>query len=287
MSLKKFKIVLLLSMIFLLTGCREYGEKRIVKLITIDEEKISLYYYDYSEEEPSYIVKEKENNGIENTVTELLSEADYDLKLCKYAVCNEYIVENEAEKVFFALTNAKFSPDIAVLEGDTGAGAEKYITMENTGYPVYNFQIKDDKITGIIENADNGKKNIIMESEFYKELDEKHSILADILSGSIKRCIYVFENENKMLSANLENISLHGYVENECLNINITAWLKSYKGMSADKEEKKKIAELLRNDMKNNIQEILEDKQIVKVLNVLWYEKLYSFDEIKTEVDIN
>jgi hypothetical protein len=55
-----------------------------------------------------------------------LSEDDYDLKLCRFAVVNSDIADNSMNELFFALTDNRFAPDIIILEGDTNIEAEEY-----------------------------------------------------------------------------------------------------------------------------------------------------------------
>ena len=62
-------VIVLFIMLF--TGCSEYGEKRLVKLVTVDKENISVFYYDYSAE----AVVDMLSNYLNPKVTEFLKEA--------------------------------------------------------------------------------------------------------------------------------------------------------------------------------------------------------------------
>ena len=89
----------------ILCGCKEYGEKRIVNFVTIDEEKISVIYYDFTSEKPSYIEEEKENKGINSTLVSIFSENYYNLKLCRFVIVSENILKNSFKELYFALTD--------------------------------------------------------------------------------------------------------------------------------------------------------------------------------------
>ena len=160
--MKKYSVLIICLICLALSGCREYGEKRIVKLITIDANNISLHYYDHSAAKPAYLVEKGENKGIENTLTELLSQNEYDLKLCKYAVCDSNTVLYKAGELYDALIKTKFSPDIIIIQGDTTTESEKVVNISGKNYPIYNYYAENGRITGIIENLEDTQKNIII-----------------------------------------------------------------------------------------------------------------------------
>ncbi len=284
--MKKIRLLLVLMLCIIFSGCREYGEKRIVKLITVDKDNISLYYYDYSQEKPTYLIEEKKNSGIENTIVDLLSENEYDLKLCKYAVCDADIISEEADLVYKALIETKFSPDICILEGDTKSDGEKYIEQKDKYYPIYSYKVSNDKITGVVEKADENIKNVIIDSRFYKTLESEESFVFDVLNNNVKKGIYTFEYKDDKMSAVMENISTYYCADNNILDISIYANLKSYKGMASGKEKKRIFADILQENLKRNAENILKDKQIAEGFDLLWYRKVENFDEIKINVKI-
>ncbi|MBQ7816771.1 MAG: hypothetical protein IJ339_05410 [Oscillospiraceae bacterium] len=284
--MKKIKVFILFITVFLLTGCKEYGEKRIVTLMTADSENVAVYYYDFSSDEPSYLKEERENNGIENALIDILSKADYNLKLCKYAVVSKDIVESRINEVFFAVTDARFATDIAVIEGDTEKPAEFYTKIEKSNYPLYTYKVRDNNITGIVEKADENEKHIIYNNSLYKTIDPKQSFVIDMLTESIDRGIYVFENNTQQLAAYMENISSFYSEKDDNLHINISAVLKSYKGMPAGDKERQQFVELLKKSIKKETENILEDDIIVQSCDLLWYSKVEKFENVTVNIKI-
>lgn len=273
-------------MCFLFTGCKEYGEKRIVKLITIDKEQITLYYYDYTSDTPSYLKESIVNTGIENSITELLYTAEYDLKLCEYAVCDSYIIQNSVPELFYGLINSKFSPNIKIIEGDLSDNNEKYINLKNIYFPVYSYYINDNKINAVIDNAESKEKNIIINNSYYKKISEEESFLLDILLADIKEGFYNFKSGEKNYSAELENIDVICSNKNNMAYVNINAVLKSYKGLSSGKEEKSLMTDIIKNSIENNMYNILADQVMTDNLNLSWFKKLYNTEAIKVTVNI-
>ena len=184
-------------MMAVLQGCSDYGEKRIVKLVTIDKEYISLYYYDYSSEKTAYTVQKTKNNGIRNSMTELLSEHSYDLKLCQYAVCSEDVVKDEIKDVFLALTNSKFSPYISIIVGDTVNNCEKYIEYQAGNSPLYTYSINSDMICGIVEVPDKKEKILVNSGADYVKVAADNSFIIDLLSGKISEGVYILKRTQK------------------------------------------------------------------------------------------
>ena len=281
--MKKISVTLVCFIFVILLGFREYSEKQIVKLVTIDDNNITMYCYDYSKEEPSYTKYTMKNNGTENTLAELLSQRQYNLKLCRYVVCDEIVIDNDINDVFSALIQSKFSPDIAVIKGDTNE-SEKYIDNINDLYPLYGYKIVDDKIYGVVRDADEGVNNIIADSMLYTTLDKEHSFVFDILAGHIKNGIYTFKKDNKIYTAELERMSVYNTVVNDILNVNITANLKSYKGMPAGKVAKKEFETYLCESIKHNAADIYNDKIIADVFNLDWYRKVEKYTDVKINV---
>lgn len=286
MNLNRIKVLILVLITFLLAGCKEYGERRIVKLITIDKENISLYYYDYSTEKPTYKKEEKENKGIEGTIVELLAEADYDLKLCRYAICDNETIQNQVNEVFNALTNTRFSPDISIMAGNTNDNPEKYISAENKGYPIYNFRRKGDKITGIIEHADTDEKNMIISSEYYTTLNNRQGIIFDVITDNLNSCDYVFADKNKTYSAKLENISVYFYTNGVNTNVDIYTNVKSYKGMPADDKYKDEFIKLLSYDIEKTAESLFSDKPIAEEFGLLWHKNLHGTNDMQINIKI-
>lgn len=284
--MKKISVVIFCIVCIVLSGCREYGEKRIVKLITVDGDNISLHYYNYSADKPSYLVEKGENKGIENTLTELLSQNEYDLKLCKYAVCDTNIMLYKADELYDALIKTKFSPDIIILQGDTTAETENIINTSDKNYPIYNYYADSGKITGIIENLDNTEKNIIIDSTYYKTLDERQSFILDVLSNTVRKGRFTFEKSGKLFSADVEGINTFYSVNDNTLNINISAVLKSFKGMSAGEESKNEMKKMLREEWTREVELLLEDEKITDKFNILWYGKIENFNSLKVNIGI-
>ena len=284
--MKIIKIFILCLICISLNGCRQYGEKRIVKLITVDSDNVSLHYYDYSGDKPSLVAETSENKGTEYTITELLSRNVYDLKLCKYAVCDMDTMVKESEKLYSALVKNKFSPDIVILQGNTKENAEKIIKMKNKNYPLYNYYSDKNGITGIIENLSDTKKNIIIDSGYYKTLDEQQSMIFDALNNNIRKGNFTFVSNEKLLAAEVEGINTFYSVYDNVLNINISAVLKSFKGLSAGEDNKDRMRKLLQETWKKEAELLLEDDRITNEFNMLWYKKTEDFDSINIYVNI-
>ena len=282
----KIKIIITIVMVLVLCGCSEYGEKRIVKLITVDKENVVIYYYDFSTEQISYKKHEQKNENLEKTLTNMLSENKYDLKLCRYAVAEKEIIENNIIDLFYALTNNRFSPDIVIIEGDT-KNAEKYIDDVKYKYPLYNYQIKhNDKICAVIENAETETRNIIIDNDLYKTINREQSFVLDLLNGVLAEGQYIFEKDNKVLLAQIENANVFYFMKDNILNIKINANLKTYKGLPASDNDKKQFITYLKENLKTNAVLLLNDKYIADNLNLLWYKQLNNFNDLNIEVNI-
>ena len=284
--IKKYKLIFIILLCFLFTGCEEYGEKRIVKLITIDQEQITLYYYDYMSDNTSYLKESIVNTGIENSITELLFTAEYDLKLCEYVVCDNYTIRNNVPELFYCLMNSKFSPNIKIIEGDLSDNNEKYINLKNINFPVYSYCINDNKMNAVIDNADSKEKNIIINNAYYKKIPAEESFLLDILLADIKEGFYNFKSDGKKYSAELENINVICSNKNNMAYVNINAVLKSYKGLSSGKEEKSLMTNIIKNSIENNLDNLLSDHVMTDNLNLLWFKKLYNAESVKITVNI-
>ena len=284
--MKIIKILIVAAVCLVFTGCKEYGEKRIVNLITVNSDKIAVYYYDFSKEEVTYLKEEKVNTGIKNTLVSMLSEADYDLKLCRYAVVSDEIIHNKIKELYFALTDNRFAPDIIILEGKTNLEPEEYKKTDEYAYPLYNYSVKNNMISCAVEKLDNNEKSIVIDNSFYRLLNRQQSFAFDILSRTKKQGTYVWENNETELSAELDKINTFYSVENRTLYINITAVIKSYKGMQAGSEYKKIIKDLIEKDICNNVTEMLEDKIMTNKFNLLLYEKSEHYDKINVNVNV-
>ena len=284
--MKKIEILVIAFICLVFTGCKEYGEKRIVNIITADRDKIAVYYYDFSGEAPAYLKEEKDNNGIKNTLVQILSESDYDLKLCRYAVVSSEIIRNNINELFFSLTDCRFAPDIIIVEGETEISPEEYEKNDKHTYPLYNYSVNDNMITCVVEKADNNEKNIIIEGGLYKQLDEQQSFAFDILSRTKKQGIYKFEKNGEVFSAELKNINTFNYIKNNTLYINVTAFMKSYKGMPAGEEAKKILETMIEKDIYKNIAELLEDKILTEKFNLMLYGDLENYKDINVNINI-
>ena len=282
---KFFKFICTLIVFIILTGCNDYGEKRIVKFITVDKNNIALYYYDYRSQTPDYCSEIKENKGIENTLTELLSTADYDLKLCKYAVCDRDIIENNITELFYGLTNSKFSPDIIITVTDKIEDYNKYTNINLDNYPLYNCYIDDMGINTIVEDFQKNKM-VILNGKFYKKLCNEESFAFDVINNKINKGIYTFDYYGKTISVQLENIRKQYSVQDNVLRLKIQAALKNYKGIPSGKEDKKDLVEIVENSLCYNIENTLNDNLMSEKLKLIWYINICEFDNINISVDI-
>lgn len=283
--MKKIKTLIIIAMCLSFVGCKEYGEKRIVNFITIDDAKIAVYYDDFSKENPEYVVEERKNNGISNTLVRLLSEADYDLKLCKFAVVSKDILDSNINELFFALTDSRFAPDIVILEGETDLSPKEYEKIDKLSYPLYNYKIQNNAISCVVERVNDNEKNIIIDNKIYKRLTEQQSFVFDILSQTIKNGRYIFECNNEILSVELDKIKVYYYVKNDTVHINITAVMKNYKGASSNKNDKKSVEKMVEHNISKRIKELLYDTLITTNFNLLCGNNAEGCK--KTEVNIN
>ena len=55
--MKAVKLIFLCVCLTVLSGCGDYGEKRIVKLITISDEEIVAYCYDFEQDKRTQCIK--------------------------------------------------------------------------------------------------------------------------------------------------------------------------------------------------------------------------------------
>lgn len=282
--MKTIKILIIAVLCAFFVGCKEYGEKRIVNFITLDKDSIALYYYNFNKED-KFLKEERENTGIKNTLIQMLSENQYDLKLCRYAIITSDIT-NDINELFFALTDSRFAPDIIILEGETNLDAEEYIKADNTSYPLYNYKINNNLISCVIEKFNENEKNIVINNKVYKKLYEQQSAVFDILDKSEKHLTYVFESDGKKISAELDNINTFYYIKANTVGINITATMKSYKGMAAGEGEKRLVKELLEKDIKQNVIELISDKTIAETFNLLWYSNIENIESFNINVNI-
>ncbi len=285
--MRKIKIFLIITIVIMLTGCKDYGEKRIVKLLSVDQNYVSVYYYDYSKKEVEYLKEEKEYGDIGNALTEILGEEKYDLKLCQYAVVDSDVVENHLKELFFALTNSKFSPDISIIEVENIYKAEEYIKHKMLNYPVYTYKINQDTISGIVDNPDTKEKHIIISDKIYKTLTPQQSFVFDIINKKMNNGIYSFEENEKKYAVNLENIDVFYYVKDRTLYMQFSANIKSYKGAPSGEPNKSELRNIVVKSMRENIQSLLEDNVIEENFNLLWYRNVNEFDNIKLDIKLD
>lgn len=284
--MKKIKTAIVLLLLLFLCGCKEYGEKRIVKLVIIDNENVSLYCYDYSSDKIDYVIEKSPNTGIENTLSQMLSENEYNLKLCKYVVCSDEIIKNFLPEVVDSIINLKFSTDVSIINGNTTENSINYIELNDSRYPVYSYDIAENGINGIVENIDEKTKYIISEDEYIKTLPSNQSVAADIITNMINEGIYVFEFSGKTFSAYLENISTFYTADSDTLNLNITAVLKSYKGLPSNKTDKEYMIKLIKDNLNKDIYNLYADEKVVKTLKLDWVDKIYSTDSIQINISV-
>lgn len=284
--MKKLNLAVIFLLLLMLAGCKEYGEKRIVKLITVNKDDITLYYYDYSLDKPGYSLQTKENTGIQNTLVQLLSENIYDLKLCRYAVCEKDIIEDNIDELVSGLINSKFSTDTVVIQGDTTAAPEKYIQIKNSGYPIYSYYLENGKVNGVAENPDEQNKNIIIQGRLYRVLSPQSSFAMDIIKNNIKKGTYTFKHVADDFSAQLENISVFYSVKNDVAYITVNALLKSYKGMPSNTTDKHTFVSYTQKSLEEDIRTLFDDVYMAEKLKLDWFEKLGDFSSIDIAVEI-
>lgn len=284
--MNKIKIFAVLMLIMLLAGCGEYTDKRIVKLVTVDNKKVSIYYYDFSQENPSYLIEQADNNGIQDTFTQLLSEADYDLKLCRFVICEKSVITDNIAEMFYAVVNSGFSPDTAIMEGDTGEKTEDYIEDLKSDYPLYSYYVDNNKITGIVENTENKERHLIVDNKLYKTLSERQSFVFDVMCKTVNKGSYTFEKDDKLLTAVLENTDVYYTDNNGVMQINIVSVLKSYKGITANKNNKTAMTELLKTNMEKDIMYLYNDTVLAEKFKLNWYKNISGAESIKVNITI-
>lgn len=284
--MKAVKLVFLCVCLTVLCGCGDYGEKRIVKLITISDEEIAAYCYDFEQNKPTYTAYKSDNNGIGQTLTEMFSDGDYTLKLCQSVIVEEKIIDNSMQQLVYALTDNRLSPDACIMLGNTDEECEKYIGGKIGNYPIYSYKMQDKNICGVVENADTKEKALIVDSQKYTVLSPDESAVFDILSGIDGKVDYCFDADGVKLLANLENVSLFYYIDDDILNITISALLKSYKGMPAGKDEKQQFIKLIQQSINNNAVKLLKDRVVAENYDLLWYKNVKKFDKIMVNVNI-
>lgn len=270
----------------MLTGCHEYGEKRIVSTVVADKDVVAVYYYDFTQESTAYLKEVRQNNGIKTALTEILSQNDYNLKMCRYAVVSEEIVNNGINEVFFALTDNRFAPDTVIIEGNTKLAAEDYENINKPFYPVYNYSFKNSGVNAVIEKISSGEKIIVIDNKVYRELDSSQSIVFDILCNVTGDCIYMINDNNTVIMAELNKANAFRYAEKNNLTINISAVLKSYKGMPSDNRTKESVCRMLEKDISYQVKSLLTDKTLADNFGILWYENTDDFEDISVNVNI-
>ncbi len=285
--MNKIKILFIIVMIIMLSGCKNYGEKRIVKLLTINQSKISIYYYDYSKDEVGYLKEEREYTDIGNSLTDILSEKDYELKLCQYAVVEDEVIHNKLNELFFSLTNSKFSSDIAIIETENFEDIEKYIDLKQRNYPIYTYWINENTVSGVIENPDTMEKDIIIANNVYKTLTPQQSFIFDAINKKVKKGIYFFEEDEKKYSINLDNIDIYYYVKDEVIYMNFSCNIKNYKGAPSGQKNKSELINLAKKNLQEVITSIISDDIIRDKFNLLWYRQVEYFDSVSININID
>jgi len=98
--------------------------------------------------------------------------------------------------------------------------------------------------------------------------------------------VYYFLYGGENYSAQLNTISTFNSVKDNTLYINISAVLKSYKGMPSGKKYKRKMEKILAEDIAHNVKEVLSDKVITERFDILWYKNVEDFGKININVNI-
>ena len=279
-------MIFVITICVLFSGCKEYGEKRIVNFIVADDKKIAVYYYDFSSEEETSIKEEYLNMGIENTLVDMLSDHEYNLKLCRYIVVDEEYLQNNIREIYFALTDCRFAPDIVILAGDTNLEFAEYLNTDKRYYPIYNYKFYNDDICGVVERLNGNGKILIYNDRVIQKIDDKTSLIFDILNNIAKTVVYTFEYQDSLISAKLDNIKTFQYTDRDTLNISVTAIMKNYKGMAADIERREYLKQLLEEDIHKQAQTLLQDTFLAEKFGLVWCGKTSDYKNVNINVNI-
>lgn len=288
--MKKINLIFLLILLLSLTGCKEYGEKRIVKMLTITQQEISVIYYNYSTHEVQYDKVSKENAGIQNTIVDILKNDRYDLKLCQYCIVDEAIAKEQLTEVFSALNNSKFSPDINLVCTDNFINIEKYLQQTLIKNPIYNFDYRSNTINATLPlKKSENSKIIISDGKKNKIINETQYTILDILTNQSNSYRYNFYEKNQALSADLENATTSYGVKNNTLCIDIFARLVAYRGMSSGDKIKNDFLQILKKSIDSQVRGIYKQEILTDQYNLFWYNQVKPFSkekEIKITINI-
>lgn len=279
--MKKFRVIyillLLIQMLIFLTGCKEYGEKRIVKMLSITEDEISMLVYNYAGEKVQYDTISKKNDGIQNTIIDILKKEKFDLKLCQYCFIDEATADNKAKEVFLALNSAKFSPDINLVATNDFEDMERHLGEDLIKNPIYNFTYDKGEINGTIPLENATKSEIIIKnSKKQIVINETQLVLLNILTNKTSKHRYNFFYGGQSYSADLENATTSYGAQNNTLDVEIFTRLVSYKGMSVGQKEKREFETIMRQSMEEEAEKIFKNTDLTEEYNLFWYNNVKS-----------
>ncbi|MEG0019797.1 MAG: hypothetical protein RR728_04545, partial [Oscillospiraceae bacterium] len=256
--------------------------------LTVSEKEISVMCYSYGADKVQYDKLAQKNEGLQNSVVELLKDGSFDLKLCQYCIVDSYVAKYQIQELFSALNNAKFSPDINVVAADNFEAIEEYLDGNEVKNPIYNWQLNSKGISAKMPII--GKENaeiVMLNSCFYTTIKENQAYFIRTITNMPSKGSYNFNYGDKIFSAVLEDANTYYSVKNNVLTVKLMAKLATYRGMTSGKNNREEFIQLAQQTIKREIEAIYEDDGLVEQYNLFWYKKVKEFDTEKgIDVDV-
>lgn len=291
--MKKTVLAFLLSLCFLTSACSENQQQLYVKNVALsktdDIYRLSVVYYDFSQGQEQYKIKEYSDSDIYKVGIKAMSDNNYNFRLCENVFLYPEIFLYDIDKAVYMINGLKISPNANIV-CYVGQQADKFDReSESVFSPLYNLSVADGHVSGrfpAVSGNGRGMGTIIVLSGAPVTFTRQNTdIVVSMLTNNAKNAKYTFR-DNQMW-ANLEGISTRFYIKDKILNIEISMSLKDYKGIMNSIQSKNVFINLLKADISNKVYEIYEDLRLSRYYNLHWFCDMSGVECESVKVKIN
>lgn len=278
--MKKIFFILSLCLAFCSCGKRQDVYVKNIFLDFDGEYLLQISYYDFTQEEESYGDKIYRADNIEDFSAQIMEDEKYSFRLCENVFVSKEILNKDINGTVNFIKNSGIPLTVNIAAGTKIPDADKTIRC-----PIYNLSQMDGKVTGVVEDAENGGRYVIYENEVTEFLSFEESVCLDLLTDNITNVEYIFEN--KKYYADLDRINTAFAVKNDEFIINIDMFLKNFTGTADTENGREKMKTLLASNIENNIYRLIDNENLKKIYNFKWRREQKGEQPTKLRIDIN
>ncbi len=274
--MKSIKIIVFLILLITCSGCSDANsQSEYIKNIffTTGDNcfEISYQYYDFYSEEENFLVRKVSGDNLEKLAISTLKDNFQNFRLCENVYISRDIMANNLNLVFFIINSLKIpvSTNIICLLGDTIPENDSKNSTK-----LYNFSSENGSISGSMEIMDLSSEYnggiIVSDGKPVKYLEENQWKILNLLTGDSHSIAIKFRDG--LMYAQLENCVVYYCCENG-LDIQITASLKEYNGISDSIKYEDMFIDLLEKEIENTVYDLYSDALVVSECNLYWYNR--------------